>query len=292
MITQAESLNHSFIKNAIQSCLPSLPVFQLERLNGNENFTYMVNETTVVRFFKNDFIEKNIEQQQQILNFLASRLPYPISQFSIHHGEYQNKLQTMCVMPRIEGYVLGEEKFAQLSTSKKQYIFEQLSTFLKSLHAVKSTDVSQFNIPCMEEQLTKRFQTHPMYSLVSKCLSAFHNRKTLCHCDLNPRNYHVNSSYQITGIFDFDTLSFANPVFDIALYPRYSQQDSYLFKKAYENETKSNVDYFDGALMLRMLFIMSYIHQDLTSKKGQYVCQKIEHYFSQIPTIDNNRQNA
>ncbi|MBQ9089889.1 MAG: aminoglycoside phosphotransferase family protein [Alphaproteobacteria bacterium] len=282
MITLDEAQNYTFVKKVIQACKPNLPVFRLEKLNGNENFTYMVNDTTVVRFFKNSFIEKQIEYQQEILNFLASRVPYPISQFSIHYGEYQNKQQTMCVMPRIEGHVLGEEKFSQLPRTTKQYIFDQLSVFLKSLHTINPKDMTQFKIPFMEDQLARRFQTHPLYSLISNCLSVFHNRKTLCHCDLNPRNYHVNSSYQITGIFDFDTLSFANPVFDIALYPRYSQQDSYLFKKMYEDKTKSNLDYFDGALMLRMLFIMSYIQQDLKSQKGQFLCRKIEQYFSQI----------
>ena len=260
MLTPQEADDYTIVKKAIRSCKANLSVFRIEKQFGKENYTYFVNNSLVVRFFKNPFIEKEVHNQKKALEFLQPRVPFEIPTFEIFHGDFQNAPLTMTVSQRVTGHCIGISEFRSLTLSRKKYIFDQLSDFMHILHSIPKSEWGHLPIHPQKWHIAKRFNKFPFLKLfVNRVFSYFPNEDCLTHNDLHPGNFNVNSSFQITGIFDFDTLAYGNRTTECSLFPAYSYQDCCILKGSYEQKSTDTLKKFKSALLLRALFALAYI---------------------------------
>ena len=260
MLTPQEANDYAIVKKAIRRCKPNISVFRIEKTFGKENYTYFVNNSLVVRFFKNPFIEKEVINQQKALEFLKPRLPFHIPTFEISYGDFQNTPLTMTLSPRITGTCIGISDFRTLSLSRKKYIFDQLSDFMHALHGIPKNEWQNLSIRPQKWHITKRVNKLPFVnSLINRVFSYFPNENCLTHNDLHPGNFNVNSSFQITGVFDFDTLAYGNRTTECSLFPAYSYRDCCMLKNSYEQKSSDTLQKFKSALLLRALFALAYI---------------------------------
>ncbi len=252
MLTQQEAYDYTTVKRAIRACCPFLPVFNIKANHGYQNYTYFVNRDLVVRFFRDPYIEKSIVNVSNALDYLAPRLPLPIGTFRVCYGEWRGQPLMMTLSERIKGHPIPEQAVSHLSPEKKRYLFDQLSAFLSVFHAFSRTEMAQFNLPSSEERMINMLQKTDAAKLAPIARQTYRiirSKDMLCHNDLHSRNFHINASYQIQGFFDFDTIGFGNPVWDIVRLS-FSYRDATAFKTAYELQTNERLSQFKMAYLI------------------------------------------
>ncbi len=244
MLTPQQAQDYDKVKQAMQACKPNLPVFHIKPIHGHENYTYYVNHKLVVRFFKTDFIEQSIRHQQKVLQFIAPQVPFRIGQFQIYHGEWNNAPLVMSISPRIDGYTLSNQEFRLLPRQNKQYIFDQLAEFMTALHRIDVKEAHRLQIPTLDEQLSRRLKNVSWLIPVLKAVKhQVEQGECITHNDLHSRNFHIDTTYRIRGIFDFDTLAIGAPVWDVSI-SHYDLKDTLLLRNAYQkvsNQELKNV---------------------------------------------------
>ncbi len=251
MLTERQSQDYNEVKRAIQACYKGLSVFQIEPVHGHENYTYYVNDKLVVRFFKSEFIEKEASQQQKILEFIAPQLPFHIGIFSTYYAEWDGAPLVMSVSPRINGYALENDKFSALPQHAKKYIFDQLSEFMHALHTIDVDEARRHQIPTLDKQLSRRLKS--MKLIVPVLLAGKHiieKGQCVSHNDLHPRNFHIDGSYKIKGVFDFDTLSIGSPIWDVAI-SYYNLKDVQTLSNSYTQVSGCELNYVMTAYYFR-----------------------------------------
>ena len=235
MLTAENSCNYDDVKRAIQSCHPKMSVFQLKRLGGLENYTYLVNDSVVVRFFRRDFLENDVENLQKNIDFLQSRVPIDIPRFDIFYGEFNGQPLKMCLSPKIGGWT-ASAIMKHISMNDKKYVWEQIADFLHVLHDIPQAEWKHLPLKSHKEQLWLR--TTSEKNLIKPFLINFSNtnKPVLLHGDLHAGNFHLDKYNRVVGIFDFDYLSYGKKVYDV-FHTQTNMIDRYMMKRIYENQT-------------------------------------------------------
>ncbi len=254
MLSPNQAKNFEDVKRAIQTCEPRLSVFQIVPMHGHENYTYCVNENLIIRFYKSKFIEKSVEEQQKILDFIAPKVPFRICQYDISYGEWNNEPLVMTVSPKIKGYSLACKDFSALSEPNKKYILEQVAEFMSALHKIDINEAKGLNIPDLDMQLVRRLKSLqyllPILLKTKKLLEQ--DEKCICHNDIHSRNFNIDASYRICGFFDFDTLAIGHPIWELAI-SHYLLRDIKILKGLYEQKSGRQIKNIETAYSFRLI---------------------------------------
>ncbi len=278
MLSYSESRDFDTVKRAIKACDSSLPVFRIVPMHGKRNYTYYVNDNIVVQFPLKETDGKEIIDRAQALDYLAPRLPFRIGLIEPHIGEWHNKPLAMRVSPRIEGFTLNVKAFKETDEKSKKYVFDQLAYFLVALHEITKQEMKPFNIPSSEKLIVNRLREANKFGpLLLHFAKILGSEERLCHNDCHTRNIHVDSAFNLLGVFDFDGLSFGNPVWDLAI-PSYTYQEVKMFQKSYEDEAGRKLQEFDLAYLARVTIahiasVQEYLAQ-IKSRKGSSLTPK------------------
>lgn len=264
MLTAENSCNYDDVKKAIQSCHPKMSVFQLKRLGGRENYTYLVNDSVVVRFFRRDFLEKNVENLQKNINFLIPRVPIDIPRFNIFYGEFNGQPLKMCLSPKIGGWT-ASAIMKHISMNDKKYVWEQVADFLHVLHGIPQAEWKHLSLKSYKEQLWLRPTSGK--NLIKPFFINFSNtsKPVLLHGDLHSGNFHLDKYNRVIGIFDFDYLSYGRKVFDI-FYTQTNMVDRYMMKRIYEHQTGETLSGMKRLIILRKLYLLARLGACLLDK--------------------------
>ncbi len=251
MLTYSETRNYDIVKQAIKSCDSSLSVFRIVPMHGKRNYTYYVNDNLVVQFPIKENDGTEIIDRSRALDYLAPRLPFRIGSFDVRIGEWNNKPLAMSVSPRIEGFTLTKTAFDSIDKRSKKYVFDQLAYFLTALHEISKEEMQPYNIPSSNKLIVNRLkEAHNFAPLLINFAKIFGTHECLCHNDCHTRNIHIDSAFNLLGVFDFDGLAFGNPVWDIAI-PSYTYRDAKTFQQSYETESNRQLTAYDLAYMAR-----------------------------------------
>jgi len=200
--------------------------------SGQYNVIIVVNDKWVFRipkFLKEiDVLRKQVKQ----LDFLYDKLTLPIPKFSYLNLETDVIGHAMVGYRIIKGEPLLQEKFYKIAD--QNFISKQLAFFLKSLHDIKTEDTKGLSVPIVDNYkfwfemyrdidnlLFKYMRSDAIIKIkrdFDEYLSDPENQNfkpKLIHNDFGPTNI-LSDGNEITGIIDFDSLSFNDPAVDIA----------------------------------------------------------------------------
>lgn len=242
----------------IREIAPELVIATLElNREGLLNDIVIVNDQLVFRFAKHDFGFKNLQEEANVLrllnNYITLQIPEP---FYATDDALAYQL--------IPGEALRRDLLMKLTESDQQAIADQLAQFLKELHGVPVSEISDFKVPMADalmkyegwvkvyqrirekvfpllqqhqrEWATAHFESH----LADE--SNFEYELKMVDTDIAP--YHIlfdSQKKRINGIIDFGCAGLGDPAIDIGvviyqygesfvarLYELYPQADAYL----------------------------------------------------------------
>lgn len=268
MISLSAEFDYNTVRQAVRGIYPHLFISNLRKMRGTQNLTYLVNDTCIVRFFKNARLEQNIVNQKKMLDFLATKISYSIPRFDIHMVYVNKTPQVVAAGPKIEGKRLSRHQFSNLNSSDKERIFTHLSSFLGELHSIERNNIKDIPVLSHTEMFLNLLPPMPrvVQKVFQKTIDAMFSPRCLCHYDLNAGNYLIDKNKNVCGILDFDTLCWGNPIWDIGLGFFYSKKDLNMFRACYEKETKSSLPHFSSAVLIRKLLLLSFLS---ANKMGQ-----------------------
>ncbi len=239
---------------------------------GLLNDVAIVNDEFVFRFVKRDFGYKDPQEEANLLRFLRKYITLPIPEpFYASHDALAYRL--------ICGETLRRDILMRLAEDDQQAVADQLAQFLKELHNVPVSEVSDFEIPkadaLMEyegwvnaykrirekvfpfliphvrEWATEHFESHLSDS------SNFEYELKMVDTDIPP--YHIifdRQKKRINGIIDFGCAGLGDPAIDFGVII-YNYGESFMnrFYKVYaEAETYlKRARFYAGAHEIRWL---------------------------------------
>lgn len=199
---------------------------------GQNNDVVIINDEYVFKFPKYSDGIKKLKREIDVLNVLNKYITLTIPRPKYYNFEPLKVGQVYCGYKMIKGVSFRKEIFQNVQ--EKGDIAKQLATFLYQLHSISFEEVKSIGISEIDnrsywinmlERVQEKlfpFMKKESQKLISESFNSFLNQnfnanKTLIHGDFGPSNIIFDLDAQrISGIIDFNEVSFGDPASDIA----------------------------------------------------------------------------
>lgn len=185
--------------------------------SGCDSFAYLVNDEYI---FKTKFSankKKGYEKEKAIYDFLNGNLDSNIQIPKIEYSYITDELSIMGYK-KISGKFLNRDLYAVMSEEEQDVFKGDIAAFLKKLHSLDCSKISQYSIDNKENVLEEyELLKNTIYDSLNdyekeyidsflrrlNLTNVFDDRKCLCHNDFSCNHLLLDENNKLTGIIDF-----------------------------------------------------------------------------------------
>lgn len=262
--------NIKAMKYLIEHLFEPIKVKSIEIVGeGYDSIAYIVNNEYLFKLAKHDDARNSYKREKKILNYLKDNFK---SNIKIPEIDYFDESGIMGYK-MIKGSQLTKEIYESMSKEEKERLHLDLSDFLKSLHHLEVSQLSEFESDVLDSyksdlellrekiysKLTKEEQEY-IENFISSIINnktLFQSKKCLCHNDLSANHILLDENKKLCGIIDFGDACITEDYRDFMYLLEDSEEEigahfgeailekyNYEFKELARTYAKLNDDYY------------------------------------------------
>lgn len=227
------NLQNDFYVQAILNYAPRTMEIKQPRVSGTKATVFVAQDQSNKRIFR---FKSNNETHR---NHSVSQVLYPYCIRVPRSDIYAYQDKEMEVYPYMQGRTLFEYLQQGMTTSELARVYADIAIEIKKLsmipldkfQGINNKDCAQVAQNNILNKTKSTFLANGVY-YATQIMNA--GPKTICHCDLNPRNILLDDNKHLSGILDLEAVSIANINFATAIagyYLKLQGQDPNLFYK-------------------------------------------------------------
>lgn len=182
---------------------------------GYDSKSYLINGEYLFKFAKHNDARNSYKREKRLLNYLKDNFK---SNIKIPRIEYYDESGIMGYKI-IKGTFLTKDVYESLDSLKREKLAKDLALFLKSLHSLETSHLSEYKISSLDSyksdlellrkkifsKLTNKEQKYIEYTIntIINNKELFNVRKCLCHNDLSANHILLDDNNELCGIIDF-----------------------------------------------------------------------------------------
>ena len=236
---------------------------------GYDSKSYLINDEYLFKFAKHNDAKNSYQREKIILDYLRKNFK---SNVKIPEIDYFDESGIMGYKI-IKGLQLNKEIYESMSNEEKEQLHLDLSNFLKALHNLEVSQLSEFESDVLESyksdlellqekiysKLTKEEQEYieSFISAIVNNKALFKTKKCLCHNDLSANHILLDENKKLCGIIDFGDACITEDYRDFMYLLENSEEEigahfgecvlekyDYEFKELARTYAKLNDDYY------------------------------------------------
>lgn len=185
--------------------------------SGCDSFAYLVNDEYIFKIKFSANKKKGYEKEKAIYDFLNGNLDSNIQIPKIEYSYITDELSIMGYK-KISGKFLNRDLYAVMSEEEQDVLKGDIAAFLKKLHSLDCSKISQYSIDNKENVLEEyELLKNTIYDSLNdyekeyidsflrrlNLTNVFDDRKCLCHNDFSCNHLLLDENNKLTGIIDF-----------------------------------------------------------------------------------------
>ena len=185
--------------------------------NGYDSTAFLVNNEYVFKIKHSANEKKGYKKEKEIYDFLNKNLNTNVKVPNIEFSQIDNEVSILGYKI-IKGDFLTPKLYTMLSEEEKEQLKQDLARFLKTLHNLDTTEISEYAIDNKQNVLEEyqllrntiydsftRAEKAYIENFMQKLLSTniFDGKKCLCHNDFSSNHLLLNDKRLLCGVIDF-----------------------------------------------------------------------------------------